>query len=169
MFVLRGSFVNGAVMWQLCSSPDFSPSCDPSKSSKPECAQSLCCSWLTFWWYTSHIYIDTIKWIWSCGTALFPWWERTHCSVLVYLSSGLSWSSIPGLWVSARLLFANNMPTVTVLHQLLSRISHNKALLLWGSAQFSIETEGAASRKVQAEAQLLVLLPVLHRSVLWHR
>jgi len=45
-----GKFVNGAAMWQLCSSPDFSLSFDLSESSKPACAQSLCYApWLTFW------------------------------------------------------------------------------------------------------------------------
>lgn len=119
---------------------------------------------------TSLVQIDTIKWIWSCGTVFFSHGEPGHTAQY--------WSACPWAFPGVPSQGCGHQPGCSSpkphqqwqsCHQLLIRISRNGALLLWGPAQFSVETEGAASGKAQAEAQLLVLLPVVHRSVLWHR
>lgn len=55
-------------MWQLCSSPDFSPSCDPLKAVRLD-VHGACVCFLVGFLAIRHT--DSIKWIWSGGTVLF--------------------------------------------------------------------------------------------------
>lgn len=141
MFVLRGSLLmelwcGSFVLHQISPLP-VTPLKAVSLDVLGACAVLL--GWLSG--DTAHIQIDSIKWIWISGTVLFSRGETGQTAQLV-LGSFLEFPSQdeykPGccLPVTRRLWQS--------CHQLLLRISHNGALLLWGPAQFCVETEGAA-------------------------
>lgn len=144
MSVLRGSLI----MEQLCSSHIFPLPVTPLKAASLDVHGA--CAVLLGWLFgnTSHIQVDSIKWIWSGGTVLFSHGETEHSAQ--YLSA-CPWvfSGVPSQDCGYQP--DRSLPMTCQqwqpYHQLLIRISHNRALLLWGPAQFCVETEGVALGK----------------------
>lgn len=141
MFVLRGSLLMelwcGSFVLHQTSPLPVTPLEAVSLDVHRACA--VLRGWLSG--DTMYIQIDSIKWIWS---SLFSYGETGQTAQQLSACPQV----FPGVASQDGYKPGCCLPITRQLwqscHQLLLRISHNGALLLWSPAQVCVETEGAA-------------------------